>query len=536
MSFPIMIDAQAVSIIFPNSPKPLFEHLSLTVGRRLHALTGRNGIGKSMLGAVLAKVIAPSAGQVWHHAQVAYLPQQTQHPSTTVADAFGVTELLAAQSRLMLGEATEADFERMAEAGDEAWLVAETIEQRLRAQGLPPGLLDKPMAALSGGEQTKVQLLALQYHGAEAIILDEPSNHLDQAGVKWLTEWLQQCGLGVLLITHDERLLAVAEVIDELDELGLHRSEGGWAIHQATMAQRQAGAVALLAKQQRLLQRAKNAQQQAQEQSQQSQSRGKQGRQAANQSKLLLDRQKGRSEATQGRINSQYEHRIETALAERNVAQTQVIDLDPLALCVAPLAPSGSIVASGTDLVLPYGRPTALNFTVHAGQKWALLGPNGSGKSTLLSVLAAALVPKAGVAYCTESVQRVDQHFSFLNPDVSAVANFMAFSPGLREDEYRTRLAQLRLRRDKVLYPVGQLSGGEQLKVALACLFSGVVAPALLLLDEPDNHLDLASQALLVQALNQYQGAWVVVSHRPAFVAALAVDEILYLDAVWDGG
>ncbi|MBP6563605.1 MAG: ABC transporter ATP-binding protein, partial [Neisseriaceae bacterium] len=71
--------------------------------------------------------------------------------------------------------------------------------------------------------------------------------------------------------------------------------------------------------------------------------------------------------------------------------------------------------------------------------------------------------------------------------------------------------------------------GGEQLKVALACLFSGIRAPALLLLDEPDNHLDLASQALLAQALNQYPGAWLLVSHRPAFVAALAVDEVLLM-------
>ncbi|MBP6115764.1 MAG: ABC-F family ATP-binding cassette domain-containing protein [Neisseriaceae bacterium] len=532
MPAPIMIDAQAVCVQFPSSPKPLFDHLSLSIGRRLHALTGRNGIGKSVLGAVLAKVITPTSGQVWHHGRVGYLPQQTHESAQTVAEAFGVAELLAAQTRLAEGQASEADFGVLAEAGTEGWLVAEAINQRLQAQGLRAGLLTQPMASLSGGEQTKVRLLALLYAGAEVIVLDEPSNHLDEAGVAWLCEWLQASGLGALLITHDERLLAIAEVIDELDELGLHRSEGGWATHQATMAQRQAGAEALLAKQQRAVSSAQQAQQERQERSQQSQSRGKKGRFAAGQSKLLLDRQKNRSEATQGRVNSQYAHRLETALAARDAASEQVPDLDPLGLCVAPLAPAGPIVASASDLVLPYGDQTPLNFTLRAGQKWALLGPNGSGKSTLLAVLAGAAAPQSGQAYATATVLRVDQHFSFLDPQLSALANFMAFAPGLREDEYRTRLAQLRLRRDKALYPLGQLSGGEQLKVALACLFSGVVAPALLLLDEPDNHLDQASRALLGQALNQYQGAWLVVSHRPAFVAALAVDEVLRLQGV----
>ncbi|MBP6562922.1 MAG: ABC-F family ATP-binding cassette domain-containing protein, partial [Neisseriaceae bacterium] len=500
MSLPILIDAQAVCVQFPDSPTPLFDSLSLTVGRRLHALTGRNGVGKSLLGAILAKAISPSAGQVWHHGQVGYLPQHTGLATMSVAEAFGVDQLLAAQLRLAEGVATDADFDRLAAAGDQAWLVAEVIEQALQAQGLRAGLLSQPMASLSGGEQTRVQLLALRHRGADVLILDEPSNHLDQAGVAWLCGWLQQSGLGVLMISHDERLLAIADVVDELDELGLHHSEGGWAAHQASMAQRQAGAAALLAKQARAVQSAKQAQQQAQERSQQSQSRGHKGRANANQSKLLLDRQKNRSEATQGRVNSQYEHRIEVATAAQGAAQAQVLELDPLGLCVAPLAVSGPIVASASDLVLPFGAQRPLNVTVAAGQKWAILGPNGSGKSTLLSVLAGVQAPSFGTAYHTESVLRVDQHFSFLDQEASALANFMAMAPGLREDEYRTRLAQLRLRRDKALYPVGQLSGGEQLKVALACLFSGIRAPALLLLDEPDNHLDLASQALLAQA------------------------------------
>lgn len=529
MSTPIIIDAQAVCVQFPNSTQPLFDHITLSLGQRLYALTGRNGMGKSILGAVLAKKKAPSSGQVWHHGHVGYLPQQPKDQHLTVAEVFGVAALLAAQKRLSDGQANEHDFEFLAEAGPEAWSVQSLIDQRLQAQDLPEGLLDRVMHTLSGGEQTKIRLLALQYQGAEMIILDEPSNHLDQKGVQWLSEWLQASTLAALLITHDERLLVIADAIYELDEHGLHGSEGGWAVHQATMAQKQAGAEALLAKQQRAVASAKQAQQQAHERSQQSQSRGKKGRDSANQSKLLLDRQKDRSQATHSRVNSQYGHRIETALAAKAEAEAGILDVDPLALCVAPVAASGPIVASASDLVLPHGMQRPINFTVRAGKKWVVQGPNGSGKSTLLAILANKKQPKSGDVYATETVLYVDQYFSFLNPEASALANFMAFSPGLSEDEYRTRLAHLRLRREKALYPLGQLSGGEQLKVALACLFSGVSAPALLLLDEPDNHLDAASRTLLVQALNQYQGAWLVVSHRPEFVAALALDDILYM-------
>lgn len=529
MTAPIIIDAQAVCVEFPDSTQPLFQNISLSIGRRIHALTGRNGVGKSILGAVLAKRLAPTAGQIWHHGRVGYLPQQPADADLVVAELFGVWPLLQAQARMAEGRASEADFTLLAEAGPQGWLVADDLSERLSAQGLQADVLRKPLGLLSGGEQTKVRLLALHYAGVDALILDEPSNHLDQAGVAWLGDWLRAAELGVLLITHDERLLAWAEVIDELDALGLHRSEGGWAIHQATMAQRQAGAEAMLAKQQRAVGSAMAAQQQLQERAQRSQSRGKKGRFAAGQGKLSLDRQKNRAEASQGRVNSQYGHRLETALAAQAEASAQVLDVDPLGLCVAPLAPTGPIVASACDLVLPYGDQTPLNFTLRSGQKWALLGPNGSGKSTLLAALEGAVEPHSGAVQATASVLRVDQHFSFLDPKLSALANFMALAPGLREDEYRTRLAQLRLRRDKALYPLGLLSGGEQLKVALACLFSGVEAPALLLLDEPDNHLDQASRALLVAALNQYQGAWLVVSHRPEFVAALAVEGVLQL-------
>lgn len=153
-----------------------------------------------------------------------------------------------------------------------------------------------------------------------------------------------------------------------------------------------------------------------------------------------------------------------------------------------------------------------------------MVGANGSGKSSLLQLLAGRLAPVRGSCVVPVRTACLDQHVSLLDPARSVLEQLLADDPAANESVLRTRLALLGLDSDAVQRPGAMLSGGERLKAALACALYRREPAELLLLDEPDNHLDLAALAALEQMLRHYRGALVVVSHDAVFLDRLALD------------
>ena len=278
------------------------------------------------------------------------------------------------------------------------------------------------------------------------------------------------------------------------------------------------------------LQQAKRDQQMAQEKTEQRQSRGKNQRKDSNQSKIILDRELGRSEATQSRKAKLHDDRTKNAADQAASAKAQLEIIEPLAIVTAPPEAASNLLLHLSNIVLPFVATAPISLIVNKGERIAITGKNGSGKSTLLKVISGQLEAEQGEIAVTESYRLMDQHFSFLDKELSALDNFRQQSPGWTEDLYRTRLAQLRIKGDAAIKPAHTLSGGEQLKVALACLFCGSTAPALLLLDEPDNHLDIESKDLLQQALHDYTGAIILVSHDAKFIEAIGNTEYIILE------
>ncbi|CAM3748735.1 ATP-binding cassette domain-containing protein [Xenorhabdus thuongxuanensis] len=509
-----LIEARQIGYQFSGEVAPLFSGINIFLNAGQHALVGRNGIGKSWLASILAQQIPPTEGNVKHFCDVGCLSQGLTPFSGNAADMLGLTKIMRANERVLAGVGDETDFDVM--EGNWDW---QFQTGSLLAEGeLNPSILNQPFNSLSGGEQTRVRLLALKRQGAGFIILDEPSNHLDRQGRLWLAQWLNTFDGGILLVTHDIQLLQHVSVVYELSGLGLSRSIGGWETWLESKEQLRLGIQREVDQTRKNLKKALRDKQKDHELASKRQIQGKQRRENANQTKLILDRERDRSEATLSRQAKQHEERIQRSASLATDARTKLEIIDPLSIAIATPQTATAPLLHLQDIVLPFGSVSPINLTINNSDRLAIIGKNGSGKSTLLKIMAGSLTPQQGTCQITSSYRLMDQHFSFLDKNQSALHNFQLQSPGWTEDRYRTRLAQLRIRGEEALKPVGYLSGGEQLKVALACLFCGPYAPALLLLDEPDNHLDIESRELLQKALHDYTGAMVLISHDDKFI------------------
>jgi ATPase subunit of ABC transporter with duplicated ATPase domains len=170
-----------------------------------------------------------------------------------------------------------------------------------------------------------------------------------------------------------------------------------------------------------------------------------------------------------------------------------------------------------------------LSLSIIGSQRVAITGPNGSGKTTLPALITGQLAPQDGEVDLRVPFAMLDQHLSFLDSGASIRANFLRLNPQADENECRASLARFQFRADDAMIKVESLSGGQKSRAALACALGRSDPPALLILDEPTNYLDLNSIEALESALAAYDGSLLVVSHDEAFLARLSLDRRIAL-------
>ncbi|WP_411849719.1 ABC-F family ATP-binding cassette domain-containing protein [Stenotrophomonas sp. LGBM10] len=516
-AFALTLDRVAVTL--PDG-RALFSDLSFSFDTTRTGLVGRNGVGKSVFAHLLSGERAPTAGRIQRHGHVQRLAQLSGVPHGRIIDLAGVGPVFDALARIEAGSVDPDDFTCVGER----WDLREQVQAQWHRLGLPALDPLRPAATLSGGQVMQVALSGAFLSNADALVLDEPSNHLDAWHRDRLLDAMADWRGGLIVISHDRTVLQRMQRIVELSPAGL-RSYGGNHAHYATQKhEERSAAEALLALRKRERRQQQDVLREQRERQAHRQSRAQRDARTANQAPILLGGMKNRSEHSAGRLQVQQAER-RAALDARVGAAAAEVEQEAAVAMIAPVLddPGPQRVASLVAAGLPWVAPPwqTLDLTVQRGQRIGIGGRNGSGKSNLLRVLAGAVAPCGGSVDVSARTALLDQSLSALPAQDSALSWLQRAHPTADEGSLRTRLALLGLDAERSLRPLHTLSGGERLKAALAAVLYAEHPPQLLLLDEPGNHLDLPSLTALEHMLNQYPGTLMVVSHDPDLLDAL---------------
>ncbi|MCT1691488.1 ATP-binding cassette domain-containing protein [Brevibacterium sp. p3-SID960] len=515
-----LITLDSLTYTWPDGTAAL-SGLTGSIARGRTGLIGANGAGKTTLVRLLTGELRPTCGHVHIHGSVGVLPQDLALSDQTVAEVLGIDQVLAALEAVETGDADVAHFDVIGQD----WDIAARACQALAAAGLPLGEeeLGRPMRTLSGGETMKAGLASLHLHRPELAILDEPTNNLDAAGREHVRGLIDSWRGSLLIISHDRQLLAGVDRIVELYGTGTRDAAG--ELQASTMRtwegsfadyRRQLAAEQEAAEQEAVTARSKLGKQKRKRIEAQIKldRRQRTAKQAVKDAKLppiaagnrAMQAQKSASKLTGTHADREAAARQEVHEAEARIRQRVVIDIE---------LPDTAVSAGRTVLEVDSGGQT---LSIRGPERVALAGPNGAGKTTLFNriMTAAHRREEPGVRVIAEPgllPQRI-----LLDPQLSVLETVRRAVPHVDPHTVRAQLAGLQLKKDRPDRPVGQLSGGERLRVALAQLLLADPAPQLLLLDEPTNNLDLESIEVLVGALSAYQGALIVVSHDVEFL------------------
>ncbi|HEX6956528.1 MAG TPA: ABC-F family ATP-binding cassette domain-containing protein [Ferrovibrio sp.] len=483
----------------------LLDHASATIpaGHKV-GLVGRNGTGKSTLLKVICGELQTETGGVElpERCRIAKLPQEppggSQTPIQYVLAADEEREALLAEAEELELSSSMEDAERIAAvhlrlAEIEAHRAPARAAVILAGLGFDEAMQNRPLDTYSGGWRMRVALAGCLFAQPDLLLLDEPTNHLDLEASLWLESYLKTWPRTFLLVSHDRHFLNNAvEHILHIDHAKLVLYRGNYDSFEAERRARMEQQAAFAARQ-------TEQRRHLQEFVDRFRAKASKARQAQSRLKMLAKMQP---------IAAAIEDpTVIFRLPEPEELAPPIISLDNVAVGYEP----GKPVLRG------------LNMRIDMDDRIAMLGANGNGKSTLAKLLSKRLEPQAGRMQQTNKLRigyfAQDQD-EVLEPERTPVEHLQALMPKATVEQIRTRLGSFGLTGDKSTTKAGALSGGERARLLFAMVTHHV--PHLLIMDEPTNHLDMDTRDALVQAVNEFKGAVILVSHDRHMAEACA--------------
>ncbi|POH61110.1 ABC-F family ATP-binding cassette domain-containing protein [Arthrobacter glacialis] len=523
-----------------HAHRTLFSNLSFTVAPGdVIGVVGANGAGKSTLLRLLAGADKPQGGTVSTAPQdafVGWLPQEHERLDGESIAAYigrrtGCSEATEAMesSAEKLGSGNSEDDDNYSNALDH-WLAcgAADLDERIPATLAELGLDVGPetlMTGLSGGQAARVALAALLLSRFDMVLLDEPTNDLDLAGLARLEQFVTGLRGGVVLVSHDREFLA--RCITSVVELDLAQNkvavyDGGYDsfLEERAIAKRHAREAydEFADKKADLVGRARTQREWS-----------SQGVRNALKKSPDNDKIRRRASAESSEKQAQKVRQMESRIARLDEVEEPRKEW-ALQFSIGAATRSSTVVSTLNEAVVQQGNFTLgpVSAQVNAGERIGITGPNGAGKSTLLRLLLGHATPDTGTASLGANVAlgEIDQARSQFPEDTPLGAAFELLVPELNQAEVRTLLAKFGLKADQVTSTVAALSPGERTRASLALLQARGVN--VLVLDEPTNHLDLPAIEQLEEALESYEGTLLLVTHDRRLL------ENVRLDARWD--
>ncbi|SHF87224.1 ATP-binding cassette domain-containing protein [Vibrio gazogenes] len=510
-----VLQAHNISQVFDNG-EVLFQQLSCSMSRNRVGLVGRNGIGKSIFAAILSGEQQPSSGTVTYPLSCAVYRQQPAHllsGGLSIAQFLGKNDVLKALKQIESGDCSAHWLDVIGEQ----WDLSMRLTRQLREMGLPADP-DFPCAQLSGGQLARLQLWQLFASDVELLILDEPSNHLDAHAKQWLIESIRVFEGAILLISHERLLLREMDEIWQLSGQGLHVFGGNYDVYVEHMRTEQQAVERQLVSVDKQKKKLAAQAQRNREKAAQRAAKGDKLRKAGGQPKILLDYKKDSATARTSNLHKNEQLRQAHLNEKEQALRARKEQVKRQKLYLSDNTSRLHQVVSLLEGVLSFGCRQPITLQIYANDKIHLTGKNGCGKSTLLKTLLGKFTLQQGKLHLNTSLYYLDQHFGAVQPELSMLNNLIQQCEGIKESDARTLLAGIGFRRDSVFRLGSMLSGGEKMKLAMLIVSHQPEQP-MLLLDEPDNHLDLDSKIMLAQALRDYRGGFILVSHDDDFAS-----------------